>query len=268
MVRRTSLSTNTNNYNHYDEKCTCSKLSERCRGLSRDYLSSHFAYLEFRAPSWRSLQAASLDLTTGSVSYGFLGYGCGVWLQDILYISCPLYTILIRSNPTIWGLVHGMVVIYLIALTFLLFQDTVFDEFVLAHVVGWWGKAIMILNQPLLWVLFIGFELMEPSVLSKRYGSLPTEEASATAHAIEEEAFVAASAAGGAADVASVDDGIDILQVYSEEISKRMLNAVKSRGATATPESSLVQSTSAAATSVSETSETNETAPSIENESS
>nr|CAD1842755.1 unnamed protein product [Ananas comosus var. bracteatus] len=26
---------------------------------------------------------------------------------------------------------------------------------------GWWGKAIMIRNQPLLWVLSIGFELME-----------------------------------------------------------------------------------------------------------
>lgn len=36
-----------------------------------------------------------------------------------------------------------------------------FDEFVLAHILGWWGKAIMIRNQPLLWVLSIGFESME-----------------------------------------------------------------------------------------------------------
>ncbi|XP_073134037.1 CDP-diacylglycerol--serine O-phosphatidyltransferase 1-like isoform X3 [Henckelia pumila] len=39
--------------------------------------------------------------------------------------------------------------------------DTLFDEFVLAHFLGWWGKAIMIRNQPLLWLLSIGFELME-----------------------------------------------------------------------------------------------------------
>uniref|UniRef100_A0A453DRW3 CDP-diacylglycerol--serine O-phosphatidyltransferase n=1 Tax=Aegilops tauschii subsp. strangulata TaxID=200361 RepID=A0A453DRW3_AEGTS len=65
-----------------------------------------------------------------------------------------------------------MAVVYLVALTFLLFQnylkdpmeptaDILFDEFVIAHILGWWGKAIMIRNQPLLWVLSIGFELME-----------------------------------------------------------------------------------------------------------
>ncbi|XP_068637671.1 CDP-diacylglycerol--serine O-phosphatidyltransferase 1-like isoform X2 [Aristolochia californica] len=114
--------------------------------------------------------------------------------------------VLIRPHPAIWRLVHGMAVVYLIALTFLLFQqrddaqqfmkylhpdlgvelpersygadcriyvpenptsrfknvyETLFDEFVLAHIFGWWGKAIMIRNQPLLWVLSIGFELME-----------------------------------------------------------------------------------------------------------
>jgi hypothetical protein len=36
-----------------------------------------------------------------------------------------------------------------------------FDEFVVAHILGWWGKAVMIRNQLLLWVLSIGFELME-----------------------------------------------------------------------------------------------------------
>ncbi|WZZ57592.1 hypothetical protein YC2023_057699 [Brassica napus] len=39
--------------------------------------------------------------------------------------------------------------------------DTIFDEFFLAHIFGWWGKAILIRNQPLLWVLSIGFELLE-----------------------------------------------------------------------------------------------------------
>jgi phosphatidylserine synthase 2 len=36
-----------------------------------------------------------------------------------------------------------------------------FDEFVVAHILGWFGKAVMIRNQLLLWVLSIGFELME-----------------------------------------------------------------------------------------------------------
>ncbi|XP_073110356.1 CDP-diacylglycerol--serine O-phosphatidyltransferase 1 isoform X3 [Elaeis guineensis] len=115
-------------------------------------------------------------------------------------------TVLIRPHPAIWRLVHGMAVVYLVALTFLLFQnrgdarqlmkylhpdlgvelpersygtdcriyvpenpksrfnnvyETLFDEFVLAHIFGWWGKAIMIRNQPLLWVLSVGFEFME-----------------------------------------------------------------------------------------------------------
>ncbi|TYI63230.1 hypothetical protein E1A91_D09G005500v1 [Gossypium mustelinum] len=39
--------------------------------------------------------------------------------------------------------------------------ETLFDEFVLAHILGWWGKAILIRNQPLLWVLSTGFEFME-----------------------------------------------------------------------------------------------------------
>ncbi|KAF7133278.1 hypothetical protein RHSIM_Rhsim09G0102000 [Rhododendron simsii] len=134
----------------------------------------------------------------------------GVWAMIAVFLAyCLLQapsTILIRPHPAIWRLVHGMAVIYLVALTFLLFQnrddarqfmkflhpdlgvelpersygadcriympenptnrfknvyDTLFDEFVLAHIFGWWGKAIMFRNQPLLWVLSIGFELME-----------------------------------------------------------------------------------------------------------
>lgn len=66
--------------------------------------------------------------------------------------------------------------------------------------------------------------LSTPSVLSNRYGTIPQEEASAAARVIEEEAF---ATAGGSA--AADDDGIQILQVYSKEISKRMLDAVKTR---------------------------------------
>jgi phosphatidylserine synthase 2 len=35
------------------------------------------------------------------------------------------------------------------------------DVFVLAHSVGWWGKALLIRNTTLLWAYSIGFELME-----------------------------------------------------------------------------------------------------------
>ncbi|GAA0162335.1 transferase [Lithospermum erythrorhizon] len=134
----------------------------------------------------------------------------GIWAMIAVFLAyCLLQspsTVLVRPHPAIWRLVHGFAVIYLVALTFLLFQnrddarqfmkylhpdlgielperfygadcriyisdhpssrfrnvyDTLFDDFVVAHVLGWWGKAIMIRNQPLLWVLSIGFELME-----------------------------------------------------------------------------------------------------------
>uniref|UniRef100_A0A6N2NB70 CDP-diacylglycerol--serine O-phosphatidyltransferase n=1 Tax=Salix viminalis TaxID=40686 RepID=A0A6N2NB70_SALVM len=134
----------------------------------------------------------------------------GIWAMTAVFLGyCLLQapsTVLIRPHPAIWRLVHGLAIVYLVALTFLLFQkrddarqfmkflhpdlgielpersygadcriyvpenttskfknfwDTLFDEFVLAHIFGWWGKAILIRNQPLLWVLSIGFELME-----------------------------------------------------------------------------------------------------------
>ncbi|KAF2951691.1 CDP-diacylglycerol--serine O-phosphatidyltransferase 3 [Oryza sativa Japonica Group] len=134
----------------------------------------------------------------------------GVWAMIAVFLAyCTLQapsTILIRPHPAVWRLVHGMAVVYLVALTFLLFQkrddarqfmkhlhpglgvelpersygsdcrmyvpenptnrfiniqETLFDEFVIAHVLGWWGKAVMIRNQLLLWVLSVGFELME-----------------------------------------------------------------------------------------------------------
>lgn len=66
--------------------------------------------------------------------------------------------------------------------------------------------------------------LSTPSVLSKRYGTLSSDEASAAARQIEEEAFAAAGASASADE-----DGIEILQTYSKEISKRMLDTVKSK---------------------------------------
>lgn len=38
---------------------------------------------------------------------------------------------------------------------------TLFDEFVIAHTLGWWGKAIIIRDTKLLWILSVGFEFME-----------------------------------------------------------------------------------------------------------
>lgn len=96
--------------------------------------------------------------------------------------------------------------------------------------------------------------LSTPSVLSKRYGTMHPDEASSVARLIEEEAF---TAAGGSAS--AEDDGIEILQVYSKEISKRMLDTVKARataaspvdnGATQTPTSDVPPSPAAEATSV------------------
>ncbi|OIV96376.1 hypothetical protein TanjilG_09803 [Lupinus angustifolius] len=67
--------------------------------------------------------------------------------------------------------------------------------------------------------------LSSPSVLSKRYGTLSSDESAAAARQIEDEAFTTASAA-------SEEDGIEILQVYSKEISKRMLDIVKAKANT------------------------------------
>ncbi|XP_068655191.1 MFP1 attachment factor 1-like [Aristolochia californica] len=81
--------------------------------------------------------------------------------------------------------------------------------------------------------------LSAPSILSKRYGSLAPDEAAATARIIEDEAFAAAASrfdctrTGGAPD--SDDTGIEVLQFYSKEISKRMLEAVKAKASASSP---------------------------------
>ncbi|XP_002970056.2 CDP-diacylglycerol--serine O-phosphatidyltransferase 2 [Selaginella moellendorffii] len=133
----------------------------------------------------------------------------GVWAMIAVFLGyCLLQappTILIRPHPAFWRMIHGVAVVYLVFLTFLLFQkrddarqfmkyihpdlgielpersyggdcriytpedpnkfknvyDTLFDEFVIAHVLGWWAKAIMLRSLPILWMLSIGFEMME-----------------------------------------------------------------------------------------------------------
>ncbi|KAL4540689.1 hypothetical protein Ndes2526B_g07525 [Nannochloris sp. 'desiccata'] len=40
-------------------------------------------------------------------------------------------------------------------------KATIFDEFVVAHTLGWWGKALIIRDNVMLWIISISFELME-----------------------------------------------------------------------------------------------------------
>jgi hypothetical protein len=69
------------------------------------------------------------------------------------------------------------------------------------------------------------------TILCKRYGAVPAADADPAARAIEAEAFDAAAATGGAA--ATVEEGIEALQFYSKEVSRRLLEFVKSRSADA-----------------------------------
>ncbi|XP_062209165.1 MFP1 attachment factor 1-like [Phragmites australis] len=73
------------------------------------------------------------------------------------------------------------------------------------------------------------------TILCKRYGSVPAADAEPAARAIEAEAFDAAAATGGPA-AASVEEGIEALQFYSKEVSRRLLDFVKSRSAAAKAE--------------------------------
>jgi hypothetical protein len=76
--------------------------------------------------------------------------------------------------------------------------------------------------------------LAAPSYLSKRYGALPEPEAERAAADVEAEAFAAASESASASP-ASLEDGIQVLQVYSKEVSRRLLELVKARAADAAP---------------------------------
>ncbi|KAJ9177315.1 hypothetical protein P3X46_012549 [Hevea brasiliensis] len=74
--------------------------------------------------------------------------------------------------------------------------------------------------------------LSSPSSFANRYGMLPSEETIAFAKIIEEESFLAAAAAAAATSAGVEADpcrGIEILQVYSKEISKRMLEMVRNK---------------------------------------
>ncbi|CAM0906573.1 unnamed protein product [Alopecurus aequalis] len=76
--------------------------------------------------------------------------------------------------------------------------------------------------------------LAAPSVLSQRYGALPEPEAERAAAAVEAEAFAAASETASASP-ASLEDGIEVLQAYSKEVSRRLLELAKARAAAPAP---------------------------------
>jgi len=66
--------------------------------------------------------------------------------------------------------------------------------------------------------------LSTPSVLTKRYGTMSADEASAAASQIEDEAFSVADASSSTGN-----DNVAILEVYSKEISKLMIETVKAK---------------------------------------
>lgn len=68
--------------------------------------------------------------------------------------------------------------------------------------------------------------LSTPSVLSNRYGTMTPHDASAAARQIEHEAFAVA-----ASSASFDDDGIQIVQLYTTEITKLLLHSVKASAA-------------------------------------
>nr|GMD19888.1 CDP-diacylglycerol--serine O-phosphatidyltransferase 1-like [Ipomoea batatas] len=70
--------------------------------------------------------SGALDPESTSTSDIIVSVKRGVWAMIAVYLAYSLLqapsTVLIRPHPAIWRLVHGMAVIYLVSLTFLLFQ--------------------------------------------------------------------------------------------------------------------------------------------------
>ncbi|EEE50768.1 MFP1 attachment factor 1 [Oryza sativa Japonica Group] len=64
-----------------------------------------------------------------------------------------------------------------------------------------------------------------------RYGAVPAADAERAARAVEAQAFDAASASSSSSS--SVEDGIETLQLYSREVSNRLLAFVRSRSSAA-----------------------------------
>lgn len=51
-------------------------------------------------------------------------------------------------------------------------RSTLLDEFVIAHSLGWWAKALLLRNTTLLWMYSVSFELMEATFAVRRAATL------------------------------------------------------------------------------------------------
>ncbi|PRW57106.1 Phosphatidylserine synthase 2 isoform A [Chlorella sorokiniana] len=147
-----------------------------------------------------------------AAAVGYLNAKTGIWAIILVFLG---YSVvqgptppMVRPHPAFWRLVHGIMVVYLLFMVYMLMQNvhdarqflkhlypelgvelperhygtdcrlwvpgegvnwkvihaTVWDEFVLAHTLGWWGKALFIRNYTLLWFISIAFELCEKTL--------------------------------------------------------------------------------------------------------
>uniref|UniRef100_A0A804Q4B0 CDP-diacylglycerol--serine O-phosphatidyltransferase n=1 Tax=Zea mays TaxID=4577 RepID=A0A804Q4B0_MAIZE len=81
----------------------------------------------FLSPSIISWASGALDPEGAAAHSSLTSIKRGVWAMIAAFLAyCTLQapsTILIRPHPAVWHLVHGLAVVYLVALTFLLFQN-------------------------------------------------------------------------------------------------------------------------------------------------
>jgi len=177
-----------------------------------------------RAQPQQREQAPSLEVPARAQANAKAGVMAGILVFLGYSVTHGPRTSMVRPHPALWRLVHGVLVVYLLLLVYLVHQDvgdaraflrhlhpdlsgavsyrsyatdcrlftlralptheagseagaswlwrrwalnwaalkaTLLDEFVVAHLLGWWAKALVIRNHFLLWVVSIGFELIE-----------------------------------------------------------------------------------------------------------
>ncbi|KAG6488076.1 MFP1 attachment factor 1-like [Zingiber officinale] len=70
--------------------------------------------------------------------------------------------------------------------------------------------------------------LSSPSVLTKRYSIVLEEKVATTTRIIEQEDFDTANSGSGH-EVTSIDEGLTVLHIYSKDISKCLMDFLKSK---------------------------------------
>jgi hypothetical protein len=73
--------------------------------------------------------------------------------------------------------------------------------------------------------------MVAPSVHSQRYGAILEPKAKRAAAVVEVEAFAATSESVATASLSTAEEGIEVLQAYSKEVSRRLPEFTKSRAA-------------------------------------